>query len=151
MSANHAWNIIAEFWKPIFTDFPAIIAADWQSCFRAKWFKNTCIILSMHAKATAAENHNSLGLCERCFTAMRRILNKLKIHFLYIVKKQWLSLAAHAVDNTAGPYGLKPTVLLFGTTLRIPLPSVDNMRVDEKARFQAMEIARKEMATITGR
>ena len=146
MSAEHAWDMIVEFWITVFTGFPAIIAADRQSCFRAKWFKNTCNILGIHAKFMATENHNSLGLCERYHSPLRRILKKLKIDFPTMGKKDCLSLATHAVDNTAGPDGLTPPVLLFGTTPRIPLQSVGNMRVDQKALFKAMEMTRKETA-----
>ena len=149
MSAEHAWDIIVEFWITVFTVFSAVIAADRQSCFRAKWFKNTCNTLGIHAKVTATENQNSLGLCERYHAPIRRIFNKLKIDFPSMGKKQCLSLATHAVNNTAGPDGLTPTVLLFGTTPRIPLAHLENMRVDQKARFKAMEMARKEMTTIT--
>ena len=60
-----------------------------------------------------------------------------------------LSLAVHAVKNTAGPDGLTPTVLAFGATPRIPLPNSDSLPYSEKSRLEAMRIERKEMETIT--
>ena len=60
-----------------------------------------------------------------------------------------LSIAANAVNNTVGPEGITPTLLLFGATPKIALPNLENLQIDQKARFEAMEIAPKEMETVT--
>lgn len=145
----YLWNLILEFWITVFTGFPSIIAADRQPAFRSTFFKSTCNQLGIHAKITPTESHNSLSICERYHSIIRRVFNRLKCDFPALNNNTKLAVTTHAVNNTAGPDGLVPTLLLFGTTPRISLPNLCNMGPTNRARFKAMDAARREMETIT--
>ena len=80
---------------------------------------------------------------------IRRIFRKTKEDFPNLPKEVILSLAVHAVNSFAGPDGLTPSLLLFGHHPRIPVPNLLSLPLPQKERFAAMEVARKEMATIT--
>ena len=80
---------------------------------------------------------------------VRRVYNKLKEEDPSQDKHTLLSLAVHAVNNTAGPDGLTLTILVYGSVPRLPLPDTDTLPPTEKSRVEAMRIPRKEMETIT--
>ena len=54
-----------------------------------------------------------------------------------------------ALNNTAGPEGLTPTLLVFGMIPKLPLGHPENKATNQRDRFKATETARKEMETIT--
>ena len=74
---------------------------------------------------------------------------KLQLEGPKLSKHLRLALAVHAVNNTAGPDGITPSILVFGTVPRIPLPDSASMPLEQKDRLEAMQVARKEMETIT--
>ena len=80
---------------------------------------------------------------------IRRIYNRIKVQHEGLSKNIRLSIAVNAVNNTAGPDGLVPTLLLFGAMPRIGLPEAKYLHPTQKERFSAMASARKEMETIT--
>ncbi len=62
-----------------------------------------------------------------------------------------LSVAVHGLNNTANSEGLVPTLLVFGTTPKIPLGNVEHLCPNQRQRFEAMEKARKEMEVIVAK
>ncbi len=54
-----------------------------------------------------------------------------------------LQLAGHAVNNTAGPDGITPTLLVLGAVPRIPLPDSNSLPLHQKERIESMRTARK--------
>jgi len=148
-TAQHVWEILIEFWITVFTGYPYIISHDQGPQFTSEYFKVSCSQLGIITKETSTESHNSLGLCERYHSIIRRVYNRLKEEDPRQVKETRLSLAVHAVNNTAGPEGLTPTVLVFGAVPRLPLPDDSTLPPDQKSRIKAMKIARTEMETIT--
>ncbi len=62
-----------------------------------------------------------------------------------------LSIAVHALNNTANPEGLIRTLLVFGTLPKIPLGTVSHLAPNQKERFQAMQTARKLTEIIVAR
>ena len=55
-----------------------------------------------------------------------------------------LALAAKAMNDTVGPEGLVPTLLVFGVVPKIPVGSEENCGMNQKERFRAMATARAE-------
>ena len=53
------------------------------------------------------------------------------------------------MNSFVGPNGLTPTLLLFGHHPRNPLPNLSSLPSPQRELFEAMEVARKEMVTIT--
>ena len=148
-TAENIWNIIIEFWVSVFIGFPNIIAHDQGPQFQSDYFQNSCAQFGIITKETPTESHNSLSLCERYHSIIRRIFYKIRGDFPDLPKEVVLSLAVHSVNSFAGPDGLTPTLLLFGHYPRIPIPNLSSLPTSQKDRFKALEVARKEMMTIT--
>ena len=148
-SSEHVWDLIVEFWITVFTGYPQIISHDQGSQFKAAYFQVSCSQLGIISKETPTQSHNSLALCERYHYIIRRVYNKLKEDFPCQNKKQRLALSVHAVNNTAGPDGITPSILVYGSVPRLPLPDTRTMLATQIRRFEAMRAARREMETIT--
>ena len=59
-----------------------------------------------------------------------------------------LSIAVHGLNNAANPEGLTPILLVFGTIPKLPLGNIEHLCPYQRTRFQAMEIAKKDMEEI---
>ncbi len=132
-------------WVSVFVEFPNILTHDQGSCFQSDLFTNSCLKFGMIPKETPTESHNSLGSGERYHAPLRRIYQKIKIEYFTLANDVRLSVAVHALKNTAGPHGLVPTLLVFGTLPKIPLANVAHLAPDQRDRFAALEAARREM------
>ncbi len=104
-------EILQDFWFIVFTGYPYVIAHDQGPQFTAEYFQVNCSQLGIVCKETPTESHNSLSLCERYHSIIRRVYNKMKNEYPNQDKHTRLNLAVHAVDNTTGPEGLTPTCL----------------------------------------
>lgn len=67
------------------------------------------------------ESHNSLGKVERYHTYLLHIYEKWRIENSTMPTEILLRLAVNACNDTAGPSGLVPTILVFGVMLRLPV------------------------------
>ncbi len=148
-SSEQVWNIIVEFWITVFTGYPNIIFHDLGRQFTAKYFHISCSRMGVITKESPTQSHNSLGLCGRYHSIIRRIFNKLTEDFPDLERDARLALAVHAIKNTAGPNGLTPTILEFGAIPRIPIPNSTTLLPSQQDRIEAKGSARKEMETIT--
>lgn len=111
----------------------------------SKEFRQFASSLAITTKAVPVEAHWSVGLVERVHGTLRRayevIMADLGADF---PKELALQMAVKAVNDTAGPHGLVPTLLVFGAYPRMieldpPAPSVS----------QRAKAVRKAMAEIT--
>ena len=148
-SSEYAWSLIIECWITVFTGYPYIISHDQGPQFSAKYFQVACSQNGIISKGTLTQSHNSLGLCERYHSIIRQVYNKLKEEDPSQDEHTRLSLAVHAVNNTTGPGGLNPTILVYGSVPQLPLTDTDTLLPTEKSCVEAMRVARKEMETTT--
>ncbi len=72
-TAEHTWGLIVEFWITVFTGYPEFIAHDQGRKFTADFFQNTCSQLGITTKDTPVEPHDSLPICERYHSIIRRV------------------------------------------------------------------------------
>ena len=94
------------------------------------------------------ESHNSLGVGERYHEPLKRIYKKLKEEEPDMEPVLRLSIAVHSLNNTASPEGLIPSLLVFGSVLKIPLGNIPHLASNQRKRFTDMESARKQMERI---
>ncbi|KAJ5900184.1 uncharacterized protein N7473_004254 [Penicillium subrubescens] len=87
--------------------------------------------MSIKVKEVPVEAHNSVGKVERYYTLLRRAYEILrdKLKDENINKEMILQIAVKAVNDSAGPDRIIPTLLIFGAYPRIteidpPSPSV---------------------------
>ena len=131
------------------TGYPNIIFQDRGPQFTADYFRFSCSQMGLVSKETPMQSHNSLGLCERYCSIIRRAYNKLKENSPSLNKETRLWLAVHAVNNTTGQDGLTSTILVHGAVPRIPLPNSNSLLLRQKAPLETMRTARQEMEIIT--
>jgi hypothetical protein len=124
---------------------PDIIVHNAGKNFVSTEFKQLARLMAIIVKEVPVEAHNSIGLVERYYRPLRRsyeiICEELKDE--YIDKDMILQMAVKAANNSAGPNGLVPTLLVFSAYPRLtemdpPSPSVTK-------RAEAIRAATKEV------
>ncbi len=77
-TSEHTWDLIMEFWVTVFTGYPYVISHDQGPQFTAEHFQVNCSQLGIVSKETPTQSHNSLSLCERYHSLIKRVYKKLK-------------------------------------------------------------------------
>jgi hypothetical protein len=80
-------------------------------------------------KAVPIKAHNSIGIVERYHALIRRAYQIITAEIYDIDKELALQIAFKAINDSIGPDGLIPTLLVYGIYPRIsefdaPLPSI---------------------------
>eukprot|EP00170_Pyropia_yezoensis_P002751 contig_11549_g2756 len=90
------------------------------------------------------ESHNSLGVGERHHSFLRRIYWRGRASHPVLPTEDALAMSVWGMNQTAGPSGLVPTLLVFGVLPRMPVAPVNIPA--QRDRVMAMHAARAEMA-----
>lgn len=158
MSAISTWNAIRQCWIDVYVGPPDIIIHDSGSNFTANEFQASSASMTIITKCVPVEAHNSMGLVERYHAPLRRaysiISAELKEDGNSAVQKSIiLQVAVKSVNDTAGPNGLVPTLLVFGTYPRMtyldpPAPSiVQRARAIKKAMEEVSKLNARRQVT----
>lgn len=97
-------------------------------------------------KTTGVESHNSLALGERYHAPLRRLFNKVRHAEPTLIPEMALRVAQKSLNDTMGPNGLVPTLLVYGMLPRLPVAESDFP--DQQACMRALPVSRREMETI---
>jgi hypothetical protein len=106
--------------------------------------------MAISTKAVLVEAHWSVGLVERAHPALRRAYQIITDECKDIHKELALQMAVKAVNDTAGPDGLVPTLLVYGAYPRMsnldpPAPSVtDRAAAIRKAMAEIVKLRAKQ-------
>jgi hypothetical protein len=106
--------------------------------------------MAISTKAVPVEAHWSVGLVERAHPALRRAYQIITDECKNIQKELALQMAVKAVNDTAGPDGLVPTLLVYGAYPRMskldpPAPSVtDRAAAIRKAMAEVVKLRAKQ-------
>ena len=113
---------------------PQFVAAGWRALLQAAGTRHI---------ESGVESHNSLGAGERYHAVLRHIYRRVKRDHPDAPPEVVLALSVSAMNQTIGPHGLVPTLLVFGLIPRIP---VSPLRLPTQLdRMRAADTARKEM------
>ena len=82
--------------------------------FISKDFKHLAIIMGITTKTVPVEAHWSIGKVKRYYAVLHRAYQIVSEELPDLNKEMALQMAVKAVNNTAGPNGLVPTLLVFG-------------------------------------
>ena len=120
---------------------------DQGSVFLSAEWRSACNLNGIELSATGIESHNSLASGETYHAYLRRCYDKVRKDFAHLGDELILAIAVKAVNDTAGPYGLVPSLLVFGMLPRIPN---DEPRVhpQQHDRLRAALAARREFERI---
>lgn len=138
-------------WIDVYIGPPDVITHDAGSNFASKEFRQNAQSMAIRTNEVPVEAHHSVGLVERYHMPLKRayeiIAKELKGSILD--KNILLQMAVKAVNDTAGPNGLVPTLLVFGAYPRITENDPPSPDIIERARVikEAMKETRKNYAT----
>lgn len=143
MSAKSAWDTLRECWIDTYQGPPEYVVHDAGKNFSSNEFRQQAKSMAITVKEVPVKAHNSVDLVKRYHAPLRRAYQIIcdEFHQEKTTKEAILQMAVKAVNDSAGPNGIIPTLLVFGAYPRMteddpPSPSVA-MRV--KAIQKAMK------------
>jgi hypothetical protein len=98
---------------------PALIIHDPRSNFSSKEFRGNAYLARSDVSEMLTEAYNSIGKVERYHAPLRRAFDILTKELPRTSREARLQTAVKAVNDTAGPDGLVPTLLVFGAFPRM--------------------------------
>ena len=132
VTAKATWDAIRAMWIDTYVGPPDIIVSDSGTNFTAAEFCNNARIMAIDVHEVPVEAHNSIGKLERYHGPLRRAYEVITadLRATGTTAADALQMAVKAVNDTAGPDGLVPTLLVFGTYPRMtdsspPSPSIE--------------------------
>lgn len=145
MSAQHTWDTLRSCWIDVYIGPPDVIAHDAGTNFASSEFRQYATSMLIKTKEVPIEAHNSIGLVERYHAPLRRAYNIIcdELKGKGINNHMLLQMAVKAVNDTAGPDGLIPTLLVFGAIPR--LAHLDPPAATITQRANAIKLAMKEL------
>ena len=101
-------------WIDIYLGPLDLITSDAGKNFVSKEFKEYINTMGIHIKAVPVEAHNSIGMMERYHSLLRQVYQIIVVELPEIDRDVALQMAFKALNDTAGPDSLVPTLLVFG-------------------------------------
>jgi hypothetical protein len=147
ISAKHTWETLRICWIDMYLGPPDYIVHDAGKNFTSKEFRQYASSLAVATKCVPVEAHWSIGLIERAHATLRRSYQIIREEIGDNMSKELcLQMAVKAVNDSTGPDGLVPTLLVFGafprmTELDSPAPTISQ-------RATAIRKAMEEIAKI---
>ncbi|KAL3420591.1 hypothetical protein PVAG01_07036 [Phlyctema vagabunda] len=146
ISTKTVWEALQNAWIDTYLGPPDMLVHDAGTQFTAQEFKDRTGTMGITTKCVPVEAYHSIGIVERYHGPLRRAYDIIVAELSPIRKEDALQMAIKAVNDTAGPDGLTPTLLVFGSYPRLsnrdpPHPSV-------LARGRAIEKAMKEVSQL---
>lgn len=145
-TVEDVWETFVLCWATQYTGFTMRIHTDQGSAFTSLRWTRRCDAVGTESKLSGVDSHNSLGSGERYHEPLRRVYRKIREVYPKMKKETTLRLAIKAYNDTLGPEGLVPSLLVFGCLPRFP--SVDSSIPAQSDRMTALREARSEMETI---
>lgn len=147
-TARQVWETLKLCWIDVYQGPPDTLVVDAGKAFTAEEFKTNAKSMAITVKEVPVEAHHRVGKVERYHTPLRRAYNIIRSEDPSLSRDGALQAAVKAVNDTAGPNGLVPTLLVFGAYPRMvddssPAPT---QRQRAKAIKKAMEEVRRAQA-----
>nr|AHF58602.1 polyprotein [Chondrus crispus] len=148
-STKDVWETFLHCWVTMYVGLPDILKADSGSVFTSKRWNEYAENAGVVVEISPVENSNALGAGERYHDPLRRIYLKVKHDHPGYTKELILSISNKAMNDTCGPEGLVPTILVFGAIPKIA--AQPSGQPTQEQRMNLMQTARAEMEKITAR
>ena len=129
LSAKDTWDAFRLGWIDVYLGPPDILTHDPGTNFASVEFHGEAKVMGVTCKEMPVEAHWSVGKAEKYHGPLRRAYEIFHAEFGNMLSPEnMLQMAVKAVNDTAGPDGLVPTLLVFGayprmTTESPPTPS----------------------------
>ncbi|KAI0398644.1 hypothetical protein F4802DRAFT_611456 [Xylaria palmicola] len=120
MSARDAWEALCKCWINVYQGPPDNIVHDPGTNFASDEFRNHAKIMGVRCREMPVEAHWAIGKIERAHGPLKRTYDILREEIdVRTNNESILQMAVKALNDTAGPNGLVPTLLVFGAYPRI--------------------------------
>jgi hypothetical protein len=124
LSARDTWDALCKCWINTYQGPPDYIVHDPGTNFASEEFRNRAKVVGVECRQMPVEAHWAVGKVERAHAPLRRTYEILKAEIGYCTDDDsLLQMAVKALNDTAGPNGLVPTLLVFGSYPRINIDS----------------------------
>ncbi|KAF7577809.1 hypothetical protein PtrM4_020490 [Pyrenophora tritici-repentis] len=148
ISAKETWQALRILWIDTYQGPPDIITHDAGTNFASTEFRAEAKIMGVTCKQVPTEAHWSIGKTERYHAPLRRAWDILYAELTDTMSDDAiLQMAVKAVNDTAGPDGLVPTLLVFGAYPRMTAESPPSPSMVKRS--EAIQKATKALRKIT--
>lgn len=148
-STNDIWNAMTRIWFHPYIGYPDIIAHDQGTRFTGMERENILRTHGIKSQTSGVKSYNVVGTNERYHFFLRPIFHKIRADNPTFDVEIALSIATKAINDTAGPAGLGPTILVFVEMPRIPIRSTNLKKYITQ--MAAMGTARRKMTKVVAR
>jgi hypothetical protein len=114
MSARTAWNTLRICWIDVYLGPPDQIVHDAGKNFSSAEFQQQAKAMAIEVKEVPVEAHNSIRKVEQYHAPLHRAYEIISQELNGASGELILQMAVKAVNNSADPDGLIPTLLVFG-------------------------------------
>lgn len=143
------WQLYLHVWVHPYVGHPQVLHVDQALQFKSPAWRALTTSAGTELVLSGVESHNALGGGQRYHAFLRSIHRKVWADHPGINQEAALSTAVTAMNQTAGPRGLVPTLLVFGIIPRTPVAPL--ALPDQRERMQAMVSARREMQAVVAK
>lgn len=147
-TAEETWKAILRCWIRIYLGPPDYIRIDQGTNFVAKQFRSSAEAEGISILQAPIESPNTMSHVERYHAPLRVAFNKIRDSLPRSESdSDCLQLAVKSVNDTIGPEGLCPTLLVYGSIPKPPrLGSAETQMARAKALDMALDAVQKEQA-----
>lgn len=146
---DELWQLYLHVWVHPYVGHPQVLHVDQAPQFKSPAWRALAASAGTELVLSGMESHNALGGGERYHAFLRTIYRKVRADNPGVHQEAALSTAVAAMNQTAGPHGLVPTLLVFGVIPRTPVTPV--LLPDQHSRMKAMVDARKQMQAVVAK
>jgi Reverse transcriptase (RNA-dependent DNA polymerase) len=146
LTTAHIWDTIRYMWIDTYVGPPDMLVLDAGKNLTSQEFRQHAAVFGIEIKVVPVEAHHSVGKIERYHASVRRVYLCVRADTPASVSKHYvLQTAMKAINDTVGPEGLAPSLLVFGAYPRINQLDPPSPSVSQRARtiVKAMNEARK--------
>lgn len=120
-TTEELWKTFLVQWVLPYIGYPKKVKDDQGQHFTSKAWLGHLHNVGIEHFPSGVESHNALGVRERYHDYLRKIFNRTIDTFPNIPPSDALKLSVKAMNDTARPKGLVPTLLVFGALPKIPI------------------------------
>lgn len=119
MTAKHVWDVSRAYCIETYLGPPDLIVTDAGKNLASNEFKQYAESMGTKLKVVPVKAHNFVGIVE-CYYAPARHAYKIIVAEIHDIEKGVvLQMAFKAINDSAGPNGLIPTILVHGAYPRM--------------------------------
>ncbi|EAQ83592.1 hypothetical protein CHGG_09996 [Chaetomium globosum CBS 148.51] len=133
VSTKYVWEALRLCWIDVYQGPPDYVVTDAGKQFASTEFRQNAKEMAITVKEVPIEAHNSIGKVERYHAPVRRAYEILRKEDPSASPELSLQMAVKAVNDTAGPNGLVPTLLVFGAYPRMTHNSAPSPTLQQRA------------------